>query len=173
MMSRRRGIYFKPHILKIPEEYAKETDLNTSEIVNIALEIFFPTQQKDHLKDAVKLEAEREKLIEEEKRLFSELKTILRSGVYLEDAERDLILGKKPGIRPSEKMAGILVKMPQKMREAVMRIFSRREEIANRLAEIEIETLPESKRTVALTEHGWEIIPKATPEEFVKTYMMW
>lgn len=35
MMSRRRGIYFKPHILKMPEEYAKETDLNTTEIVSL------------------------------------------------------------------------------------------------------------------------------------------
>jgi hypothetical protein len=154
------------------EAYAQETRLNPSKIVNVALEAFFSTLQKDLLKEAVKLEAEREKLIEEESKLFKELKVILRSGVYLEEAERNLILGMKPGVRPSEKMAGILARMPQKMREAVMRIFSRREEIANRLAEIEIETLPESKRTVALTEHGWEIIPRATPEEFIKTYVV-
>ncbi|MGB9693655.1 MAG: hypothetical protein ACPLYF_02310 [Fervidobacterium sp.] len=112
--------------------------------------------------------------MEEESKLFKTLKVILRSGVYLEEAERNLILGMKPGIKPSEKMAGILAKMPENMREAVMRIFSRREEIANRLAEIEIETLPESKRTVALTEHGCEIIPRprATPEEFIKTYVV-
>jgi hypothetical protein len=154
------------------EAYAQETGLNPSKIVNVALESFFSTALKDHLKEAIKLEAEREKLIEEENSLFKELKVILRSGVYLEEAERNLILGMKPGIKPSEKMAGILAKMPQKIGEAVMRIFSRRQEMANRLAEIAIEVLPESKRTVALTEDGWEIITKATPEEFIKTYVV-
>jgi hypothetical protein len=172
MRSCRRGIYFREDVLKMLEAYAKETGLNPSQIVNIAVETFFQTKASEHLKEAVKLQAKREKLIKEENDLFKELKAILRSAVYLEDAERDLLLGKKPGIRPSERMAGILSKMPENIREAVMRIFSRREEIANRLAEIETKILPESKRTIVLTENGYKIVPKATPLEFVTRYVV-
>jgi hypothetical protein len=62
--------------------------------------------------------------------------------------------------------------LPENIREAVMRIFSRREEIANRLAEIETKILPESKRTIILTENGYKIVPKATPLEFVTRYVV-
>lgn len=156
------------------EAYAREAGMNTSQIVNIAVETFFETKANERLKEAVRLQAEREKLIEEENNLFKELKAILRSGVYVEEVERDLLLGKKRVIRPSETMAGILAKMPEKIQEAIMRIFSRRQEIANRLAEIEMATLPESKRTVILTEKGWRIMPKpkTTPEEFVTGYVI-
>jgi len=171
--SRRRGVYLKPNVLEMLEAYARETGLNISQIVNTAVETFFQSNAKELLREAVRLEAEREKLLEEENRLFRELKALLRSGVHLEQAERELLLGKKPGIRPSEKMHGILSKLPENIREAIMRINARREEIANRLAEIEVKILPEAKRTVVLTESGWKITEKKiTKEEFVKTYVV-
>ncbi|MGB9693654.1 MAG: ribbon-helix-helix domain-containing protein [Fervidobacterium sp.] len=39
----RRGIYFKPDMLKMLEAYSRETGLNPSQIVNVALEAFFST----------------------------------------------------------------------------------------------------------------------------------
>jgi len=156
------------------EAYAEETGLNRSKIVNAVLESFFSSKTlRERLKEAIKLEAEREQLIAEEKRLFKELKVILRSGVYLEEAQKKLLLGMNPGeISRLKQSEGIYARMDNNQREAVMRIFDRRKVIADRLVQIEIQTLPESKLTVGYGKFGeLEILPKVSPGEFVTSYV--
>lgn len=151
------GVYFHPHIWDFVKNYAEATGANISAIVNRALERFLCTRLEGEEAERLRLEAKRDQLIQEEKRLKQELNVILRSGTYLKKYAKSLLLGDTGEISKLRNRVGVYAHISPKELNIILRILKRRENIVKELLEIEDKLLPDETYPFLLTERGWKI----------------
>lgn len=107
--------------------------------------------------EQLSLEVKREQLLAEERSLRQRLNVILRSGAYLKDYAKKLLLGDENEISKLKRRVGIYAHVKPKELNIILRILKRREDLVNELLEIEDKLLPESTYPFMVTEQGWKI----------------
>jgi hypothetical protein len=155
-----RGVYFRGWVYGFAVDWCRRHGVSFSGLVNKALELFLAElsdKSKTESVDRFLLECKRQQLLYEEKELRETLRVILRSGAYLKDYAKELLLGDSEQISYLKKRVGVYSHIKPRELNIILRILKRREDLVNELLEIEDKLLPSSTYPFMVTEHGWKI----------------
>jgi len=153
-----RGVYFRGYVYDFVSGFAERVSCSFSFAVNFLLEkVLSEHQALSRVEDQLRLEVRREQLLAEERSLRERLNVILRSGAYLQDYAKRLLLGDEEEISKFKRRVGIYAHVNPKELNIILRIFKRRKDVVNELLEIEDKLLPSDTYPFMVTEHGWKI----------------
>jgi len=155
--KRCRGTYYKGYVYDFVLGFAARVGCSFSFAVNFLLEKAFSEGLAGRIEDQLYLEVRREQLLAEERSLRERLRVILRSGAYLKDYAKELLLGDEKQIYNLKRRVGIYANVNPKELNVILRILKRREDLVNELLEIEDKLLPSASYPFMVTEHGWEL----------------
>jgi len=153
----RRGVYFRGFVWDFVVSFAKEARISVSSVVNKALELFLSERLEGAPQQVFLLESRREQLLAEERSLRERLRVILRSGAFLKDYAKELLLGDEKQIFNLKRRVGVYAHVKPKELNIILRILKRREDLVNELLEIEDKLLPSTMYPFMVTEQGWKI----------------
>jgi len=151
-----RGTYYKDYVLAYVSALAEKLNCSFSRAVNGLLDKAIG-EGLSEVEERVSLEVRKAKLLKEETNLRETLRVILRSGAYLKDYAKELLLGDFKQISNLRNRAGIFSQVKPKELNVILRILKRREDLVDELLEIEDKLLPSEAYPFMVTEQGWKI----------------
>jgi hypothetical protein len=151
-----RGVYFKGYVYDFVLGFAERVGCSFSHAVNFLLEKAL-SEGIGNVEDKLRLEVRREQLLAEERSLCQRLRVILRSGAYLKDYAKKLLLGDSEQITNLKRRVGVYSHVKPEELNIILRILKRREDLVNELLEVEDRLLPSARYPFMVTEHGWKI----------------
>jgi len=151
-----RGTYYKEYVLAYVSGLAERVDCSFSRAVNGLLEKAIG-EGFGEVEETLGLQVRKARLLEEEAGLRETLRVILRSGAYLKDYAKELLLGDFKQISNLRNRVGIFAQVKPKELNVILRILKRREDLVNELLEIEDKLLPSEPYPFMVTEQGWRI----------------
>lgn len=155
--SRRcRGTYYKGYVLAYVSNLAERVGCSFSRAVNCLLDRAIG-EGLSEVEERLSLQVRKARLLEEEANLRETLRVILRSGAYLKDYAKELLLGDFKQISNLKNRVGIFAHVKPKELNVILRILKRREDLVSELLEIEDRLLPSEPYPFMVTEHGWKI----------------
>ena len=148
-MGKSIGIYFEDAVVEILKTFGRQR----SRIVNKAVKAYFEAYMSSasQLGRKLGIEAKIDEFSNEEAKLFKHAKQILRSGAHLDDAVRKLLLGDKKELDRLAKREGIYAHVDPEEQDAILRMASRRKEVAREMISLYRELYPPQKRYVVGT----------------------
>ncbi len=151
-----RGTYYKRFVLAFVSGFAERVGCSFSHAVNCLLEKAL-SEELGEVEEKLRLEVRREQLLAEERSLRERLTVILRSGAYLKDYAKELLLGDLEQISSLKRRIGVYAHVKPKELNVILRILKRREDLVDELLEVEDKLLPSEAYPFMVTEHGWTI----------------
>jgi hypothetical protein len=152
-----RGVYFRSYVYDFVLGFAEKVGCSFSHAVNFLLEKALSEGLAGKVEDQLCLEVRREQLLAEERSLRERLNVILRSGAFLKDYAKRLLLGEEEEISRLKRRVGIYAHVNPKELNIILRILKRRKDVVNELLEIEDKLLPSEPYPFMVTERGWKI----------------
>jgi hypothetical protein len=151
-----RGTYYKEYVLAYVSGIAERQNCSFSNVVNRLLDKTI-SEGLSEVEETLGLQVRKARLLEEEASLRETLRVILRSGAYLKDYAKELLLGDFKQISNLRNRAGIFSQITPRELNVILRILKRREDVVGELLEIEDKLLPSEPYPFMVTEHGWKL----------------
>ena len=151
-----RGTYYKEYVLAYVSGLAGKLNCSFSRAVNCLLDKAIG-EGFGEVEETLWLQVRKAKLLEEEADLRETLRVILRSGAYLKDYAKELLLGDFKQISNLRNRVGIFSQVKPRELNVILRILKRREDLVSELLEIGDKLLPSEPYPFMVTEQGWKV----------------
>lgn len=161
----RRGVYFRGFVWEYLRRFVERSGLSVSAVVGKALERFLGEGLRGGELERFRLLQRESELLAEERSLRERLRVILRSGAYLQDYARKLLLGSEKELGRVQRRVGVYASIDTEELDVILRLLQRRKQVAKELIQVEAKLLPKERYPLALTDKGWKIGSRSRARE--------